>query len=66
MVEIPGSMGRDIQVKDQACSGRFDGEGITVGWTDVCDRPYPETVGALRDIGRDMYEFRRNTGTNQR
>ena len=43
------------QFSDQACSGRFDGEGITVGWTDVCDKPYKETVDALREISRDLY-----------
>lgn len=46
------------QFSDQATSGRFDGEGITVGWTDICDNPYPETVEALRGIACEMYNFR--------
>ena len=41
------------QFSDQATSGRFDGECMQVGWTDVCDRPYRETVEALRSI--DIY-----------
>jgi len=41
-----------------ATSGRFDGGGITVGWTDICDNPYPETVEALRGIACEMYNFR--------
>jgi hypothetical protein len=26
-----------------------------VGWTDICDRPYAETVAALREVGREIY-----------
>ncbi len=48
------------QFSDQPTSGRFDGEHFQVGWTDVCDRPYPETVAALREAGYPMYETRRN------
>ena len=44
------------QFSDQATSGRFDGECMQVGWTDVCDRPYKETVEALRSI--DIYATR--------
>jgi len=47
------------QFSDQATSGRFDGECFQVGWTDVCDRPYPETVKVLREIADQMYELRR-------
>ena len=44
------------QFSDQATSGRFDGEYLQVGWTDVCDSPYEETVKALRQI--DIYATR--------
>ena len=44
------------QFSDQATSGRFDGEYFQVGWTDICDRPYGETVAALRAI--DIYAAR--------
>ena len=47
------------QFSDQPTAGRFDGEHFQVGWTDVCDRPYPETVRAIRDVGYPMYGTRR-------
>ena len=46
------------QFADQATSGRFDGEYFQVGWTDICDTPYPETVAALRKIGAELYTTR--------
>jgi hypothetical protein len=46
------------QFSDQPVTGRFDGEFFQVGWTDVCDRPYPETVKAVREVGYPMYEIR--------
>lgn len=50
------------QFSDQATSGRFDGESFQVGFTDVCDTPYPEMVSHLRKIGYDMYQVRMNSG----
>ena len=46
------------QFSDQPVTGRFDGEFFQVGWTDVCDRPYPETVKVIREVGYPMYETR--------
>ena len=46
------------QFSDEASSGRFDGEYLTVGFTDICDTPYPEMVKALREAGGRMYEAR--------
>ena len=46
------------QFGDQPTSGRFDGEHFQVGWVDICDRPYRETVDTLRAI--DIYAQRRN------
>ena len=46
------------QFSDQSVTGRFDGEFFQVGWTDVCDRPYPETRAALREVGYALYETR--------
>ena len=48
------------QFSDQATSGRFDGEYFQVGWTDICDKPYAETVKALREVGYPLYETRIN------
>ena len=46
------------QFSDQPVTGRFDGEFFQVGWTDVCDRPYPETIGALRELAPRIYGVR--------
>ena len=46
------------QFADQATTGRFDGEYLQVGWTDVCDRPYPETIKAVREVAYSMYATR--------
>ena len=48
------------QYSDQATTGRFDGEDFQVGFTDVCDTPYPETVAAIRKVGYSLYEYRKN------
>ena len=46
------------QFADQATSGRFCGEYLQVGWTDICDRPYAETVSAVREVGYELYKAR--------
>ena len=46
------------QFGDQATTGRFDGEDFQVGFTDVCDTPYKETVEAARRVGAQMYSVR--------
>lgn len=46
------------QFSDQAATGRFDGENFQVGFTDVTDKPYPETVEKIREIGYKLYETR--------
>ena len=46
------------QFSDQATTGRFDGEYFQVGFTDVCDTPYAETVKALREVGESLYATR--------
>jgi hypothetical protein len=47
-----------FQYGDQATTGRGDGENCQVGFVDICDTPYGETIGASRDTGREMYEIR--------
>jgi len=47
-----------FQYKDQATTGRGDGENYQIGLVDICDRPYPETIQAVRDVGYGMYEYR--------
>ena len=46
------------QFSDQATSGRFDGEYLQVGWTDICDTPYPEAISAVRELGAELYRTR--------
>jgi len=46
------------QFSDQSTAGRFDGENMQVGFTDVCDTPYWETIEAVRKIGGKMYDIR--------
>ncbi len=47
-----------FQFGDQATTGRGDGENYQIGLLDVCDRPYPETIRAVRDVGYALYETR--------
>jgi hypothetical protein len=47
-----------FQYGDQATTGRRDGENYQVGFIDICDTPYPETVKACREIGYKLYEYR--------
>jgi len=47
-----------FQYKDQATTGRGDGENYQIGLIDVCDKPYPETIKAVREVGYNLYEYR--------
>jgi hypothetical protein len=47
-----------FQYQDEPTTGRGDGEDYQIGFVDVADTPYPETIAASRDIGRIMYEYR--------
>jgi hypothetical protein len=49
-----------FQYKDQATTGRGDGENYQIGFVDVCDKPYPEIVEACREVGYDLYKYRLN------
>jgi len=48
------------QFADQATTGRFDGENFQVGMVDICDRPYPETIKGIRNVGYKLYQIRNN------
>jgi hypothetical protein len=51
-----------FQFNDQHTTGRvFDEENAQVGFTDICDTPYPEMVNAARSIGYNMYSYRSNS-----
>jgi hypothetical protein len=47
-----------FQYRDQATTGRGDGENYQIGLVDAADTPYPETIRAVRDIGESMYRVR--------
>jgi hypothetical protein len=47
-----------FQYKDQATTGRGDGENYQIGLIDVCDKPYPEIIRAVREVGYNLYEYR--------
>jgi hypothetical protein len=48
-----------FKYQDEPTTGRpFDEENYQIGFLDVCDTPYPETVTASREVAADMYKFR--------
>jgi hypothetical protein len=47
-----------FQYSDQATTGRNDGENYQIGFVDICDTPYKETVEAAREIGSTLYSYR--------
>ena len=47
-----------FQYADQALTGRGDGENYQIGFVDVCDTVYHETVAACRRVGYGMYQLR--------
>ena len=44
-----------FQWRDQALTGRGDGENYPVGFLTVTDQPYPELVNAAREVGETLY-----------
>jgi len=48
-----------FKYRDECTTGRpLDAENYQIGFLDICDTPYPETIAASRDIGYGMYEYR--------
>jgi hypothetical protein len=47
-----------FQYGDEPYTGRSDGENYQIGFVDICDTPYPETIEAVRNIGYNMYGIR--------
>jgi hypothetical protein len=48
-----------FQYQDEPTTGRyFDEENYQIGFVDVADTPYAETVAAAREVGYGMYEYR--------
>jgi hypothetical protein len=47
-----------FQYHDQCVTGRGDGENYQIGFLDICDTPYPETIESCRKVGYDLYRYR--------
>jgi hypothetical protein len=47
-----------FQWRDQALTGRGDGENYQIGFLTVTDQPYPELVAAAREVAATMYQAR--------
>jgi len=47
-----------FQYGDQATTGRGDGENYQIGFVDIADTPYAETIAACREVGYGMYSTR--------
>lgn len=48
-----------FQWQDEPTTGRvYDEENYQIGFLDVADTPYPETITASRDVGRRLYDQR--------
>jgi hypothetical protein len=45
-----------FQYQDEPTTGRsYDGENYQIGFVDVADTPYAETIAASRRIGASLY-----------
>lgn len=52
-----------FQYQDQPTTGRvYDEENYQIGFVDIVDTPYPETIAASRDVGYGMYRYRMGGG----
>ena len=47
-----------FQYAEQPPTGRGDGENYNVGIVDLADKPFPELVKHVKDVGYRMYRFR--------
>ena len=56
-VENPQIVGTHwFKYQDESTTGRaLDGENYQIGFLDVCDTPYPETIAACRKVGYSLY-----------
>ena len=48
-----------FQYGSQATTGRGDGENYQIGFLDIADTPYAETIEAAREVGYNLYGIRR-------
>jgi len=56
-----------FQYQDEPTTGRvYDEENYQIGFVDIADTPYPETIAASREVGRDMYRERGGSDADSR
>ena len=56
-----------FQYQDEPTTGRvYDEENYQIGFVDIADTPYPETVAASRRVAANMYETRSQKGGPRR
>ncbi|MGJ8692698.1 MAG: beta-agarase [Thalassotalea sp.] len=53
-----------FQYGEQPPTGRGDGENYNVGMVDLADKPFPELVEHVKEIGYRMYNFRNSAAKN--
>ncbi len=51
-----------FQFRDQALTGRSDGENYNIGFVSITDTPYPEMRAAARDVHAEIYSLRSPPG----
>ena len=52
---------------DEPCTGRgLDGENYQIGFLDIADTPYQETVDKCREVGYQMYRLRLEASPEQK
>lgn len=48
-----------FQYQDEPTTGRvYDEENYQIGFVDIADTPYPETIAASREVGAQLYQYR--------
>jgi hypothetical protein len=55
-----------FQYASQATTGRGDGENCQIGFVDICDTSYQETIEAAAEVGRTLYEYRSRHATTRK
>ncbi|MGJ8678822.1 beta-galactosidase [Paraglaciecola sp.] len=53
-----------FQYGEQPPTGRGDGENYNVGIVDLADKPFPELLKHIREVGYRMYDFRNAAAKN--
>lgn len=56
-----------FEYQDEPTTGRvYDAENYQIGFVDVCDTPYPETIAAARAVGASLYRTRSGVAPSAR